>query len=121
MVKIDFEAAFLQSEVDGDIYIKLSKFLESLGFKVPHGYVVKLRKALYGLKQSAMLWAGALAHLLAKLGFKRSLVDPALWIYRKNNAYMTMTTWVDDVAVCYDNEDDAQSKLKKRIIKHLYI
>ena len=37
--QIDFEAAFLQSPIDGDVYLRAPA-----GTKVPRGYVLKLKK-----------------------------------------------------------------------------
>ena len=56
--QLDFILAYLQADVDGDIYIKLPK-----GFKIwekhpKEGYCLKLLKNIYGLKQ-----AGRVCHL----------------------------------------------------------
>jgi len=56
--QLDFILAYLQADVDGDIYMKLPK-----GFKIwekhpKEGYCLKLLKNIYGLKQ-----AGRVCHL----------------------------------------------------------
>ena len=99
--QIDFEAAFLQSPVDNDIYLRLDK---SAGVDVPEGYCIKLKKGLYGTKQAAFLWNGALVRLLLSEGFRRSVADPMLFIREDSNGYFTITAWVDDCCVCFSDE-----------------
>ena len=76
--QIDFDAALLQADIDGHVYLKLSS---GCGVDVPPGYCVKLRKSLYGTKQAAFLWSNALKRLMVAQGFRQSLADPCLWIY----------------------------------------
>ena len=42
-------------------------------------YVVKLNKSLYGLKQAGRKWYNTLCHSLASIGFRKSMVDPAVF------------------------------------------
>ena len=103
--QIDFTGAFLQADIDGDIFLKLDSVC---GVDVPPGYVIKLLKSLYGTKQAAFLWNEALTKELLLHGFRRSVADPSLFIRDDKRGYITMTTWVDDISVCYSNEAEWQ-------------
>ena len=89
--QVDFDAAFLQANVDGDIYLRPPP-----GVNCPTGCCVKLLKSIYGLKQSAYLWGNDLAALLESLKFRRCVGDPCLWIHDSADGYITISTWVDD-------------------------
>ena len=97
--QLDFTSAFLQSPIDGEIYIKPPPQI-----KVPRGYVLRLLKGLYGLKQGAFLWFQALTALLLAVGFVRCPVDPALWVLNSDEGYITLSTWVDDCCVAVSND-----------------
>ena len=92
--QIGFTGAFLQADIDGEIYLKLDS---SCGVDVPPGYCVKLKKSLYGTKQAAFLWNAALVSLLVREGFKRSVADPCMFIRDDERGYTSATVWVDDV------------------------
>ena len=106
--QIDFEAAFLQSPIDGDVYLRTPP-----GVRCPKGYCVKLKKGIYGLKQSAFLWGRELASLLERQGFRRCVADPCLWILDNTQGYITVSTWVDDCVVAYSNRGQWDQILKK--------
>jgi hypothetical protein len=97
LAQIDFDAAFLQSKIDGDIYVK------SPHIKTPHGYCLKLKRSMYGLKQAAFLWNAALEKLLLANNFRQTKGDPCLFIYDDGTIYMSISTWVDDCIICHNN------------------
>ena len=96
---MDFKSAFLQSPIDGEIYVKPPPQV-----KVPRGYVLRLLKGLYGLKQGAFLWFQALSTLLLAIGFVRCPVDPALWVLNSDKGYISLSTWVDDCSVATSSD-----------------
>ena len=55
--QVDFSNAFMQADMDKDVYVALSQ-----GFSVPEGadpqsfYAFKLNKSLYGLCEAPMYW-----------------------------------------------------------------
>jgi hypothetical protein len=59
---------------------------------------------MYGLKQAAFLWNRDLNKLLSKQGFKQSTADPCLWILDNKEGYISVSTWVDDCVVAYNNK-----------------
>ncbi|TID29491.1 hypothetical protein CANINC_001928, partial [Pichia inconspicua] len=72
-VFLDISTAYLNAEIDHDIYVELPTVLEKdkpevrLGEKVVH----KVKRAIYGLKQSGRLWYERLTQFLISIGFER--------------------------------------------------
>jgi len=75
--KLDIETAFLESNVESDIYIELPKGLEeSVNYSESMG---KLNKSIYGLAESARLFYKKLKGILIdKMGFFVSKSEPCL-------------------------------------------
>ena len=55
---LDFKTAFLNGELDEEIYV-----IQPPGFQDGSGHVWRLHRALYGLKQSANAWHLSLIHI----------------------------------------------------------
>ena len=67
---LDAERAFVQSELDEDLYIRLPKGCGALS-----GKVVKLGRSLYGLKQASRTWHHHLVRGVRALGFEQCAAD----------------------------------------------
>lgn len=89
---VDIKTAFLNGAVDYELYVTLPKELAVEGQRC----VFRLHKALYGLKQASRLWNTALDDALRGAGFRRSKVDPCLYV-DENQTYIVV--WVDDVLI----------------------
>ena len=77
--QMDVKTAFLNGDLDEDIYMK-----QPQGYVVDgkEDYVCKLHKALYGLKQAGRAWYKKIDNvLLHTLGFKRSQADHCVYVY----------------------------------------
>ena len=103
MFKSQFDAvlAFLNADVDTDVYVK-----QPPGWVLP-GYehmVWKLVKALYGIKQAPRLWNQKLTSLLldARIGMTQSSMDPTLYFKRVNDHLILLNIQVDDGRILYD-------------------
>ena len=68
LTKLDVANAFLESDIDTDVYIHPAQ-----GF--PQGGFFKLNKALYGLKQSPRLFQQTLSAVFKELGFTPTVSD----------------------------------------------
>ena len=90
---LDVKSAFLQSEIDKEIYLKPFQ-----GIRLPAGLqlndvLLKLRKSMYGLKQAPKLWGDDLRkQLVEDLHCRQSQADPCLYIYDSEVGYMTIST-----------------------------
>ncbi|CAB1118601.1 unnamed protein product [Ectocarpus sp. CCAP 1310/34] len=69
----DIEQAFVQSELDHEVFMKLPPGCESMA-----GKVVRLDKILYGLRQASRTIHWRLVSDLKRIGFKQSLSDPCV-------------------------------------------
>jgi len=71
---IDISMAFLNGDIDVEIYMKIPEGLEVEGepqpSKDPKRWVVHLLKGLYGIKQGPRIWALKLHSVLMTIGFK---------------------------------------------------
>ncbi len=93
--QIDIKTAFLNGEVDTDIYM-----MQPPGFVDNTSFVCKLKKCLYGLKQSPRQWYKTLSSLLEELGFESVPADTSFWVRKhKGPAIVYLTTVVDDMLV----------------------
>ena len=90
---VDISHAFINSEIDTDVYMA-----QPYGF-VQHGaeYVCKLYKSIYGLKQSPRLWSEKLESAMIALGFKKTYSDSSLYIYDRDNLRVIVPVFVDDI------------------------
>ena len=73
MHQLDVTTAFLNGELEEDVYVKQPK-----GFVVEgqEHLVCKLKRSLYGLKQSPKCWNLTLHTQLMEMGFKQTSSDP---------------------------------------------
>ncbi|KAI2509575.1 hypothetical protein MHU86_4836 [Fragilaria crotonensis] len=95
---IDFNAAFVQSDLPEPIYLELPP-----GYSVPgEDKVYKVIKSLYGDVRAAKLWYQHLsAALVDKLGFQRSTIDSCL--YFRNG--LVFAFYVDDGIIVSANDE----------------
>ena len=66
----DAEQAFVQSKLDGDVYLRMPQGWGALSCKV-----VKLGRSLYGLKQASRTWHNHLVRGMRSLGFEQCAAD----------------------------------------------
>ncbi|KAI3665096.1 hypothetical protein L6452_43714 [Arctium lappa] len=74
--------------------------------KIPQGFstekedrVCRLRKSLYGLKQASRNWYQKFTTALLDLGFSLSRADHSLFFYRKDDVFLSILIYVDDVII----------------------
>ena len=71
---MDVDQAFIQSELDTEMFLRLRP-----GCRCLSGKVVRLNKAPHGLKQSGSSWYKLLSSTLVECGFEQCLVDPCVF------------------------------------------
>jgi hypothetical protein len=97
LFQIDIKNAYLNGEIDTDIYMK-----QPVGFEDPRypDMVWALQKGLYGLKQAGNIWNAAIHRYILKLGFKRMSADLCVYtIFFKGEDQIIITIHVDDFLV----------------------
>jgi transposase InsO family protein len=104
LAQFDVPTAFLNAEVDEDIYVELPE-----GYEQP-GMVCKLHKSLYGLKQAPRNWDRLVhAFITNDMGFKASVSDPSLYFKRSRSGRLIMVyRFVDDMQGSHHADDEAE-------------
>ena len=95
IVQLDAINAFLNSEIDEEIYVEYPE-----GFK-QKGQALRLLRALYGLRQSPLLWYEDLTATLQALGLE--IVPDASCLL--SNGWLTVFFFVDDIILLYPARD----------------
>ena len=96
--QMDVKSAYLNANIDCDIYLEQPKGFESKG-KNNESKVLKLKKSLYGLKQSGRMWNNLLHGFLVGQGFIRSDADNCVYTRSKNGSKTIILIWVDDLII----------------------
>ncbi|GBP64177.1 Retrovirus-related Pol polyprotein from transposon TNT 1-94 [Eumeta japonica] len=107
--QMDAVSAFLQGEIDRDIYMQQ-----------PEEYkqgeeVCILHKSIYGLKQASRLWNVKLNSVLQKLDMQQSRTDPCVYYNVEKNTYIAI--WVDDI-ILFTAQESAKTLLKEKLKEH---
>ncbi|KAG7533199.1 Ribonuclease H-like superfamily [Arabidopsis thaliana x Arabidopsis arenosa] len=94
--QMDVKNAFLQGELEEEVYMKPPPGLED--HNAP-GKVFKLKKAIYGLKQSPRAWYHKLSTTLLERGFKKSEADNTLFTLPSKEGIVVILVYVDDIII----------------------
>nr|XP_016508857.1 PREDICTED: uncharacterized mitochondrial protein AtMg00810-like [Nicotiana tabacum] len=92
--QLDVKNAFLHDTLNELVYMKQPTCFVHLQF--PH-HVCRLNKALYGLKQALQAWFQRFTSLILCHGFKNSMSDSPLFIYKNNTDIAILLIYVDDI------------------------
>ena len=109
---VDISHAFINGDIDTEIYMKQPEGFHSMGPE----YVCRLLKSNYGLRQAARLWNEKLHAALLDMGFVRILSDPSLYVYQRDDIRIIMPVFVDDITLASKSQsalDKAVSDLSK--------
>jgi len=115
LVQFDVPTAFLNADVEEEVYMALPK-----GFG-KDGMVCRLKKSLYGLKQAPRNW-DKLIHgfITGAMGFKATISDQSFYIKRSRSGRLMMIyRFVDDMQGQYNVADEVEfeeniAKLRER-------
>ena len=92
--QIDITTAFLNGDIDVDVYMS-----QPPGFVDGYDKVVHLHKCLYGLKQAPRAWYTKLSECLASIGLEPCSADSSLWIGKDTQHPVYIASVVDDMAI----------------------
>jgi hypothetical protein len=120
---IEVEAAFLEADLDEDIYMEWPEGILEFGFEneaTTTKNCILLEKAMYGTVQAARQWFKKLLACLVKVGLTQSKIDPCVfYLKRGTELVLVVATYVDDCAVAGKQADVNWLKLEMR--KHFTI
>jgi hypothetical protein len=115
---IDVENAFIESEIDKEIYMKLPT--DVFGDKITGKPIrVKLMKSLYGLKQAGELWYQKLNQIFTDMEFTRLAHDICVFKYRDASTgnIVIILCYVDDILFIGNNESLINESIEKVMSK----
>ncbi|WVZ93136.1 hypothetical protein U9M48_039142 [Paspalum notatum var. saurae] len=98
--QLDVKNAFLHGDLHEEVYMQPPP-----GFKVPDGYVCRLRRALYGLKQAPRAWFERFTLVVKAAGFTPSDHDPALFVHVSERGRTLLLLYVDDMLITGDDDE----------------
>ena len=121
LVSVDISTAFLNGEIDAEVYMKVPEGLEIERDPRPgedlKRWVVRLLKGLYGIKQGPRIWALKLHSVLTSIGFERLDCDYSVYVYRRGNVCIMMPIHVDDLLIG-SNSKAAIQRVKSDLATH---
>ena len=102
---LDVKSAFLNGEVEEELYVKQSE-----GFLIEgkEQWVLRLKKALYGLKQAPRAWYFKLHQCLLSLGFTKSRHEQAVYLKSSSVHKLIVGVYVDDLIVTGTRAEDVK-------------
>ena len=90
--QFDVEQAFVQSNLDEDVFLRLPRGCGRL-----YGTIVRLNTSLYGLKQDSRSWHAHLTTCLKTLGFQQCLADACVFrLVEEGRVAIIVVVHVDD-------------------------
>ena len=109
MEAIDIEAAFLEADLDEDVFIEWPEGLVEFGYMTKEeqdGMCIQLGKAMYGCVQSPLAFFNELSKQLRKMGLKQCKADPCIW-YRMDGDRLVLivAVYVDDCILAGKKKD----------------
>lgn len=108
--QIDISHAYLNADIDTEIYIRPSRTFKEMFFvHSEKDYYLRVNKAVYGLKQSGYLWYICFSTFLEnELGFVASVRDPCIF-YKydidKSVHPLVILLYVDDCLIIHKDEE----------------
>ncbi|CAM9971317.1 unnamed protein product [Discosporangium mesarthrocarpum] len=112
LVHLDVKTAFLQSELNEEIYVRQPRGFEKHSpSRAP--YACRLRRSLYGLCQSPASWFSTIHQFLLDIELKSCLADPC--VYVKGSGTVILVLYVDDIIIS-GASSDAINKVKEKLM-----
>ena len=101
--QMDVKTAFLNGELQEDLYIEQPEGVIPRINKRGEKLVCKLKKSLYGLKQAPRSWNKKLDFVLTDFGFQKCGMDNAIYILKHKEGVMILALYVDDMLLIGSN------------------
>ena len=97
--QMDVKAAFLDGELEEEIYMKQPKRFVVQGHE---NKVYKLNRALYGLKQASRQWYRKFHQAIGEVGFVPYNVDTCFYNKHSEGSYLYLSLYVNDILIAGD-------------------
>ncbi|KAG7590495.1 Retrotransposon Copia-like N-terminal [Arabidopsis suecica] len=113
--QLDISNAFLNGDLDEEIYMKIPPgYADLQGETLPPHAVCRLQKSIYGLKQASRQWFLKFKNTLRGLGFDKSHADHTLFTKLVNGVFLGVLVYVDDIMIVCNN-DAAVEEFKEQL------
>jgi len=99
----DIKTAYLYGSIDEIVYMEAPPGFEKM---IDTNQICKLQKSIYGLPQSGRNWFIRLRKELISLGLKQLASDNCIFVYNKENVFVCISVYVDDISII-DNDIEA--------------
>ena len=111
--QLDFVAAFLNGELDEEIYMEQPEGYAHMHMD-EHGQpmVCKLNKSLYGLKQAGRVWYRTLCKWLFSHNFIALKSDSCVFIQSNGGEFVVFVVYVDDVLMFGNSHNMQEAVLR---------
>ncbi|GJZ76371.1 ribonuclease H-like domain-containing protein [Tanacetum coccineum] len=106
LFQLDVNNAFFYGELDEDVYMTIS---QGFANKYNKNKVCKLVKSFYGLKQAPRKWNEKLVTVLKENDFVQSENNLSLFTKSKNNKFIALLVYVDDIVVARNSMNEIES------------
>ena len=91
---MDVKTAFLNGELDEEIYMDQPEGFETKG---QEHKVCKIRRSIYGLKQSSRQWYFRFHRAIISNGFTMVEEDHCVYVKRSKKSFLILSLYVDDI------------------------
>ncbi|KAM6555213.1 hypothetical protein CsatB_002232 [Cannabis sativa] len=106
ILQIDINNAFLNGELNEEVYMQLPPGLTlPNSLSAESNLVCKLHKSIYGLKQSSREWYKKLSEALIQEGFNQSQADYTLFTRGNEDNFIALLVYMDDIVLTGHNLD----------------
>ncbi|KAM0024789.1 putative RNA-directed DNA polymerase [Helianthus debilis subsp. tardiflorus] len=103
--QLDVNNAFLHGDLEEEVYMKIPQGFQSEAETL----VCPLRKSIYGLKQASRNWYHKFTGALLEMGYKQSVADASLFIYKLETSHVAVLIYVDDVIIVGNDKNKIQA------------
>ena len=118
---VDILTAFLNGEIDAEIYMKIPEGLEVDGKPLPGEdpkcWVVQLLKGLYGIKQGPHIWSLKLHSILTSIGFRRTNCNYSVYVYHCNGICIFVPIHINNLLLASGCKSTIQ-RVKSELASH---
>ncbi|KAL0457636.1 UNVERIFIED_CONTAM: Retrovirus-related Pol polyprotein from transposon TNT 1-94 [Sesamum latifolium] len=97
---MDVKTAFLNGELDEEIYMDQPEGFQEMGQKRK---VCRLKRSIYGLKQSSRQWYYRFHRAITSIGFTMVEEDHCVYVKRSEKNFMILSLYVDDILLAGNN------------------
>ena len=111
--QLDVHNAFLNGELQEDIYMSIPPGLSIQGDNNHTNYACKLKKSLYGLKQASRQWNHTFTNFLNHIGFKQSKNEYSLFVRKFEHTVIFLLVYVDDIIIAGNDHSEIESVKKQ--------